>query len=262
MTADYEAPEPTGISIFVNAATAPYLYSWEGVGGEHTGTWPGTQMSEQTTTDDGKTWWKHTFEADVTQVNIILNNGNGSQTSDIQDITSDRYFTYDGASTFEDVTSQYLDVPEFELPDCAVYLEDKLFIYFEAPSTYPTPYVWAWNDNGNLNGTEWPGTGVMENVGTASNGNEVYRFIFEEEPTGLLFSNAGSPQTSDFNFVNGGYYTISGQQAIVKPTTGVKAVELATDDNSQAPAYNLAGQRVGKDYRGLVIVNGRKQFRP
>ena len=30
---------------------------------------------------------------------------------------------------------------------------------------------------------------------------------------------------------------------------------MADDD---APRYNLQGQRVGKDYRDVVIVNGRK----
>lgn len=42
-----------------------------------------------------------------------------------------------------------------------------------------------------------------------------------------------------------------------KSATGINAVKTVTlDDNS--PIYNIAGQRVGKDYKGLVIQNGRK----
>ena len=40
-------------------------------------------------------------------------------------------------------------------------------------------------------------------------------------------------------------------------TTGIQNAVLEFD-NLDAPAYNLAGQKVGKDYRGIVIKNGRK----
>lgn len=42
--------------------------------------------------------------------------------------------------------------------------------------------------------------------------------------------------------------------------TGIKGVVSETAD-ANAPAYNLAGQRAGKDYKGVVIVNGKKVLR-
>jgi hypothetical protein len=39
-------------------------------------------------------------------------------------------------------------------------------------------------------------------------------------------------------------------------TTGIKAVKVAEPEN--APLYNLKGQRVNSDYKGLVIKNGKK----
>ncbi|BBA28988.1 hypothetical protein [Prevotella melaninogenica] len=39
--------------------------------------------------------------------------------------------------------------------------------------------------------------------------------------------------------------------------TGINEVSNSTV-NANAPIYNLAGQRVGKDYRGVVIQNGKK----
>lgn len=41
--------------------------------------------------------------------------------------------------------------------------------------------------------------------------------------------------------------------------TGIGTV--STNVNDDAPVYNLAGQRVGKDYKGVVIQNGRKIIR-
>lgn len=40
------------------------------------------------------------------------------------------------------------------------------------------------------------------------------------------------------------------------PTTGINNISVDPSDNT--PAYNLAGQRVGKDYKGVVIKNGKK----
>ena len=40
---------------------------------------------------------------------------------------------------------------------------------------------------------------------------------------------------------------------------GIKEVNNGTV-NENAPIYNLAGQRVGKDYKGVVIQNGKKFY--
>ena len=37
--------------------------------------------------------------------------------------------------------------------------------------------------------------------------------------------------------------------------TGINSLDAATDD---APAYNLAGQKVGKNYKGIIVKNGKK----
>ena len=40
--------------------------------------------------------------------------------------------------------------------------------------------------------------------------------------------------------------------------TEIHSIDQGTVKNSNAPMYNLAGQRVGKNYKGVVIVNGKK----
>ena len=41
-------------------------------------------------------------------------------------------------------------------------------------------------------------------------------------------------------------------------TTGISTVISAKNINPNAPIYNLAGQQVGKNYKGVVIQNGKK----
>ena len=43
----------------------------------------------------------------------------------------------------------------------------------------------------------------------------------------------------------------------IDASTGIKEVENRKED-ANVPLYNLAGQRVGKDYKGVVIKNGQK----
>ncbi len=107
-------PEPeTGIVINVQCNVAPYLYSWIYVNGHNNvlnGNWPGTQMTETTTTNDGITWWTHRFDVEYDAINIILNAGNSrNQTSNIEGLTpGNHYFIYDGNKTYQDVTNQYV----------------------------------------------------------------------------------------------------------------------------------------------------------
>ena len=47
----------------------------------------------------------------------------------------------------------------------------------------------------------------------------------------------------------------------LSPYTGGIPTTIRTADadvDANAPRYNMSGQRVGRDYKGVVIVNGRK----
>ena len=41
-------------------------------------------------------------------------------------------------------------------------------------------------------------------------------------------------------------------------TDGIRSIENSELRMKNYDYYNLAGQRVGKDYKGIVIVNGKK----
>lgn len=204
----------SGIDIYVDAPVAPYLYTWNEAG-EHNGTWPGNRMSATTTIIDGVKWYHQHF--DLTTLNIIFNKGEGgegNQTADINGLTEgEHFYTYDGGGNYTDVTGEHVKT-NANIPACATWVDNGWFLYFENNGGYVDPYAWIWGDNyAQFTGTEWPGTELVVQVGTSGNGNPVYRWTYantELTPTGIVFSDNGAPQTSDFPFVNGGYYTVNG----------------------------------------------------
>ncbi len=207
------------VTIYCKAATAPYLYSWEDNGPEHNGSWPGTQMTTSKIID-GEKWWTYTY--DVKPINIIFNDGNGAQTADIKGLSTDSYFEYNGSTTATNVTAQHVDLTDADIPSCATWIDGSQFIYFESDNYYE-PYTWIWSSTDNFTGGAWPGTGLIDVAGVAPSGKNIYRWTstHQGEPTGILFSNHGYPQTSDFAFVNGGYYTESGLLGILNAPTGI-----------------------------------------
>ena len=243
------------------AASAPYLYAWDELGTPINGPWPGNKMTE-TETINGETFYVKTLIAE--SLSLILNNGTEegiigeTQTENIEGITSDSYFEYDGGGEYADITDDYV---EFQLPDCARYQPGKLYVYFEATAAYPSPYVWAWGEEGNVSTIEWPGNLAMTRVGD-NRGKGVYTYIFETEPTGLLFANvennSATTQTADFEFVNGGYYTPNGLKAVV-PEAPTTISQIENNKFANSKCYDLQGRRInGKPMKGLYIINGRK----
>lgn len=78
-----------------------------------------------------------------------------------------------------------------------------------------------------------------------------------------LFRNTGELTMSPFH----AYFTYSGNDAkdmMISIDGEAMAIENLNDSKSSivnSQLYNLAGQAVGKDYKGIVIINGRKELR-
>lgn len=207
---------------------APFIYAWSDSGTELCGTWPGTQFSETTTAKDGTKFWTMTFTK--VPVNVIINNGEGVQTSNIEGVTHDSYYTFDPTNTdkeknWTDISSQYYS-PVVNLPECAKEIPGHVYAYFQGNKDYDTPYTWVWGDNDKnfCKNQEWPGDKLIK-AGTDADQHAVWLWdggeLKEgtELPTGILFSNNGSPQTDNFKFVNGGYYDATGFLASVIKTS-------------------------------------------
>ena len=131
-SAKYKKADPNAtITIYVKAAAAPNLYAWTKETGstvELNGAWPGKTLSDKKTVG-GQEFWYMTF-ADVTTVNVIFNS-NGNKTLDIEGITEDRYFEYDGGTGYTDITSSITPEPE-DPTDIKVTADKKSGTYYEA----------------------------------------------------------------------------------------------------------------------------------
>lgn len=53
---------------------------------------------------------------------------------------------------------------------------------------------------------------------------------------------------------------VIGYSAPYDETNGIKSITVDSEDDADAPIYNLSGQLVGKDYKGVVVKNGKKYF--
>ena len=223
------------VNIYVSAQYDPYVYAWEEISGQIVApvAWPGTKLTDKN--DQG---WYH-YSQDASSLNIIFNNGNGAQTDVIGGLTpGDYYFTYDGGTGYTRVQT--------DLPSCAIGMgEDVFYCYFENNALYAEPYTWVTNQTAIYTGSSWPGETLGTPVGVAPNGNLVYRWVYNGDltvmPANVIFNDNGNPatQTSDFGFVNGGYYNASGLVGVVK-------------DNVMTLADIVSKGEVGKEY---VVAN-------
>ena len=180
------------ITVYVQADAAPYLYVWDSSDNKLNGDWPGTQMTE-TAEVQGVTFYKSTFDAE--SINIIINNGSGNQTANIEGITEDVYYTYDGNKT--------ATVYEFPV---------EYTVTFVNGLGWENVYAYVWTGEGDsatkLTG-DWPGTGISKTSTAEFYGTEydVYTCTFSatQVPEKIIFNN-NSAQTGDLAFENGKQY--------------------------------------------------------
>ena len=170
-------------------------------------------------------------------------------------------------STLNTITDQQYT---FTMPAFCTVNSGERCAFFEVPASWNATniYCWNWDKTTNYTTGTWPGKQCTL-VGT-NNGNKVYKWTMAAADThsssgtksGIIF-NAGNnkPQTGDMPFFNGGYYTLEGVQSTSFVPTGINKPKI-TSTLSNSATYNLSGQRVGKNYRGIVISNGKKRILP
>ena len=109
-------------------------------------------------------------------------------------------------------------------------------------------------------------TDLKSSDGNATSDGKMYAFSTKNEKSGFYLVQSGVNIPS-----KKGYLQLTGTTSEAKPffsfdggngTTGIAGVEADADtDWDNAVIYNLAGQRVSKSYKGVVIVNGKKMLR-
>ena len=204
-----DAESATDITIYVrdNGEGAPYLYTWNG-GDQPNGAWPGKQLTETTTLDDGTQWYKQTFH--TTSINAIVTFNDGKQSENIEDIRDDIYLCYYKGN--DKIHADYTSYYQGDITGNAVCA------YFDAPSGWDKAWAWCTQfydiTDKNYTGGQWPGQ-TMTKVGTSSTGNDIYRWSIAKNlddgvPNKIIFNNGNGGQTGNLDFINGAYYDTNG----------------------------------------------------
>ena len=167
-----------------SGVAAPHLYVWDNDETPLNGTWPGEVMTTTTTAYDGSSWYVATFNEST--VNAIINDGS-NQTGNITGINGDRYYEYQGGSTYYNLTNMYI------IPSGAVYKDGKLFVYFVNTSQWGTPYAWIYKDGQNFTGGNWPGQPMTKVDGS----DNLWSWEADNTgtPTKVIFSDNGSNES-------------------------------------------------------------------
>lgn len=101
------------------------------------------------------------------------------------------------------------------------------------------------------------GTAISTDAATLyalSTVNDVTAFYPVKEGSAIPAKRCYLEVVKDASASNAAFYSLGTNFG---ETTGISSVENKVE-KADAPVYNLAGQLVGKDYKGLVIKNGKK----
>ena len=135
-------------------------------------------------------------------------------------------------------------------------------VAFAKPDDWAKVNLYSWNDAGATVYTgKWPGTELTE-----QNANGMYYYTFDEAIREVNFIfNDGTKQTADlwtdedvcYGWENGAEKLIDCGEV----TTDIEHTEVSVKLDLTQPMYNMLGQQVGAEYRGIVIQNGHKYLK-
>jgi alpha-amylase len=156
------------------------------------------------------------------------------------------------------------------IPDFCQVNNGEVCAFFEAPNTWvQTIKCWAWDEkanNVNYTGGTWPGVECVR-LGKSPNGNTVWKWTFAEkdfqgtagaakQPSHIIFSSNGAPQTKNLDFSNGGYYTEEGLFGTVE--SGIDGI--LADKPADTAIYTLDGRRVTSVTRPGIYIQNKKMI--
>lgn len=103
---------------------------------------------------------------------------------------------------------------------------------------------------------------IVNNLQPTSNqevhgdGSTIYALGVKDGKPGVMLVTAGTTIAANKAYLVGNFGSGAKFISFDGETTSIDGVELSADE--AAPAYNLQGQRVGQNYRGIVVKNGKK----
>ena len=231
-TVSYSAPEGWVVKYnvtlhFDNASNweKVSVWAWSDTTGENYtgGNWPGIPMTAST---EKEGWYDVTFtDLSATDFAFIFNNSNnGAQTADIKytlsKVNTELWVT-GGAAANKDTVLTKEPVAEEPTPEEPTTYD--VTVHWNNSDNWNKVNVWAWTDNNNYSGGNWPGAEAKAN--DYNNGWYDYSMTgVDNSSLGIIFNN-GSSQTGDLklDLTKGTEIWVSGGQA--NPTISYEAPE-------------------------------------
>lgn len=169
-----------------------YIYGWD-LAGCNFGDWPGTEITNNKETIDGKEYFYFDIprDAEGNTGNIIFNNGEGQQTQDITGVKMDqsRYFIIDAEAT----DGKYIATEQVG--------PQKIKLYARSLAGWSKMFLYGWDVKGVT--FEWPGIEIL----TTEYVDDVEWYVYELpleafDTTGnIIFNNGDGQQTVDITGV-------------------------------------------------------------
>ena len=236
---------------FINGLNWEKVYAFT-FNPEQNGAWPGREIAKTSTKTINEVEYDvYTFRIEAaTKPNfIIFNNGDGAQTADLTYIEGHEYdVTVPGAVTnyWEKATITPTQGSTLEsVEQFVINFGDNVTISIPYNNKYI--YLYAEGYSGFCYTTvSEDGNAVIitpANLGPIPNGE-----ITINIPMNMIFINGDGLSAKQY------YYTLS------QPDGDTTSIETASFMKCPSYMFNLQGQRVQKNYRGLVIQNGKKML--
>ena len=189
-----------------------YVYAWDANGDALCGEWPGAAQAQTQVNEFGQTQ----FVCNVPEgaAGVILNNGNGAQTEDITDFTSEErrvdgtknslgHYIVTGWRDGDDPV--VIDPPVEDPTDPPVIISNTSFLLTDNFG-WGVAYVYAWDADGNALNGQWPGASQAQ---TQTNEFGQTQFVCEvpDGAVGVILNNGNGAQTEDItDFSYTGYW--------------------------------------------------------
>lgn len=200
-TVTYKKVDPNAtITVYVDAPQGTNMYAWgknsSGADVQPCGAWPGKALSESVDIDGTKYYYVQFDDMDA--VNVIFNK-DGSQTGNIEGITEDTYFKYDGGTSANTVDVNVTPTPTVKFSPNGGDFVDKVTVYVTASNATEAWYKIGTSQAVTFSGTTTftigAGIGVGENItvtwgasnsGETRNGSVTFHKVDRtEEPDGI-----------------------------------------------------------------------------
>ena len=192
--------EFNGVRVFVRADKAPKLYVFDVNGdapadGQFT-QWGGKLLTDYVTDERNYNWYYAVFEG-MNSCKVVLNNGNGSQTEDIVNVSGNTYLIYNGSNYYLNVTG---------------LTDHNSYLLFE-------PSIYRWAKDGAVMQIYVQGVGDnmgMTKIGGTNGGNPIYLWSDDTHDvaneTSICFKRKNPNDLNDQwawanqSYYKGGYY--------------------------------------------------------